>query len=149
MNSKTMVNAIRTVIFKTAVLETVCNNEDCWYNSDTIPRKGTRHWLWSSVGCLIIRIISISEPDGNSSTREQCKMTVGLVNASTRVVLRRMEQIAGNYFMVNGRVMHLRIINFTMDRVCHRIVYVTGYLAVLPDLINSLCVLSDIYRDWW
>lgn len=33
-------------------------------------------------------------------------------------VARGAGQIAGNYFMANGRVMHLRIINSAMERIC-------------------------------
>lgn len=56
------------------------------------------------------------------------------------------EQIAGNYFMVNGRVMHLRIINSAMGRICGGVTYVTRYLAAFSNLIDLLS-LSDICRD--
>lgn len=48
------------------------------------------------------------------------------------------EQIAGNYFMVNGRVMHLRIINSAMGRICGGVTYVTRYLTAFSNLIDLL-----------
>lgn len=45
-------------------------------------------------------------------------------------------QITGNYFMANGRVMHLRFINSAMGRIRGGI-YVTRYLA-FSNLIGSL-----------
>ncbi|KAG7190797.1 hypothetical protein KM043_006868 [Ampulex compressa] len=55
----------------------------------------------------------ISEPDGNTRGRY-----IRLAGASVWSVLRGTGQIAGNYFMVNGRVMHLPIINSAMERIC-------------------------------
>lgn len=64
---------------------------------------------------------------------------LGSANASTRgsSCLHGTEQIAGNYFMVNGRVMHLRIINSAMRCICGGTTYVTRYLAAARSPIWS------------
>lgn len=80
-------------------------------------RVGAGRRLQSGVGCLIIRIMPtpISEPDGN--TRGQSAMRQSARRAHPRDS-HGTEQIAGNYFMVNGGVMHLQIINSAMGRIC-------------------------------
>lgn len=74
----------------------------------------------------------------NSSNAESDKWTgrkyerCAAVSASAldRRVAHGEGQIAGNYFMANGRVMHLRIINSAMERIC-------------ADPITTLCLRSD------
>lgn len=106
---------------------------------------GGRSSITVPVGCLIIRIMPtpINEPDGN--TRGQCVCARARASRRPRSyarVARNTGQIAGNYFTANGRVMHLRIINSVMGRICGRCCLRNScYLAAFSDPINSLSFL--------
>ena len=72
----------------------------------------------------------ISEPDGNTrDARAFCSARI-----RSDHVAHGADQIAGNYFMANGRVMHLRIINSAMERICAA--------ARLPNYLPT-CLRSD------
>lgn len=71
----------------------------------------------------------ISEPDGN--TRGARGRALFVVRIRSDNVAHGAGQIAGNYFMANGRVMHLRIINSAMERIC-AVARLPNYLPTCP-----------------